>query len=144
MNTSELNKLFSLLDERRVKLSAGRRVVLTVLALAQRPISAADILKTKAIVKEKINRATVYRALTFLENIGIAEPLHLAGNERLYHLNLNHHHHLICTNCKKIEAIHICNQISAQEAEIQASTGFKIERHILEFYGLCCDCAQKK
>jgi Fur family ferric uptake transcriptional regulator len=69
--------------------------------------------------------------------------MHLAGDERLYHLNLRHHHHLICSKCKKIEVVYIGNQISKQEAEIQAKTGFKVERHVLEFYGLCSDCLKK-
>ncbi|MDD2680786.1 MAG: Fur family transcriptional regulator [Patescibacteria group bacterium] len=143
MNSRELKQLFSLLSKQGIRLSLSRRAVLTVLAKARRPLSAADILKAKIIIQENVNRATVYRALSFLETTGIVELLYLAGDERLYHLNLNHHHHLICTSCQKIEAVHICNQLSVQENEIQASTGFKVQRHILEFYGLCRDCLEK-
>lgn len=142
MNKVELNKLISLLGKQGLLLTAGRKAVIKVLAQAQKPLSAADIIKSVLIKKEQINRATIYRSLSFLENKGAVELLRLAGDERLYHLNLEHHHHLVCTVCQKIEAVHICNQLQKQEEEIKKSTGFNVKKHVLEFYGLCRECSQ--
>jgi len=142
MKQTELNKLIELLARQGILLTAGRKAVISVLASAKKPLSAAEIIDSTLIKKEKINRATVYRSLSFLENKGVLELLRLTGDERLYHLNLEHHHHLVCTNCQKIEAVHMCNQLGRQEQEIKRSTGFSVKKHVLEFYGLCRECAQ--
>jgi Fur family ferric uptake transcriptional regulator len=143
MDKAELNKLMSLLIKQGILLTVGRRAVISVLAQAKKPLSAAEIIKFPLIKKEKINRATIYRSLAFLESKGVLELLRFSGDERLYHLNLSHHHHLICTVCRHIEAIHFCNQLDTQEKEIKSSTGFQVQKHVLEFYGLCQNCALK-
>ena len=143
MKKEELNKLLDLLVKQGILLTAGRRAVIKVLAAAKKPLSAAEIINSSLIKKEKINRATVYRSLSFLENKGVLELLRFNGDERLYHLNLEHHHHLVCTNCHKIEAVYICDQFVKQEQEIRKGTGFTVKKHVLEFYGLCRECAKK-
>jgi Fur family ferric uptake transcriptional regulator len=140
MSKQELVNLIKSLQAQGYRLSGGRELVLSVLATSPRPLRALDILQAPSLKKAGVNRATVYRSLTFLEKIGVLEVLRLDGDERLYHLNLHHHHHLVCTVCKKIEAVHFCDRLRQEEAQITASTGFKVQRHVLEFYGLCKKC----
>jgi len=143
MKKTNLQQLIELLDRQGLRLSVSRRAVIEVLLKSKKPLSAAEIISSEIVRKKKINRATVYRSLSFLEEKGVLELLRLNGDERLYHLNLEHHHHLVCTVCQKIEAVHFCNQLDSQEKQIEKSTGFKVQRHVLEFYGLCRDCAAK-
>ncbi len=143
MSKVELLKLYTALKARGCRLSEGREALLEALALAKQPLRAADILKTASIKKAKVDRATVYRALSYLEKEQVLEVLRLDGDERLYHLNLHHHHHLICTACKQIAAVHNCELLLGAENDITAATGFKVQRHVLEFYGLCKNCLKK-
>lgn len=140
MSKQELSNLIKSLQAQGYRLSGGRELILSVLAASSQPLRALDILQAPSLKKAGVNRATVYRALAFLEKIGVLEVLRLDGDERLYHLNLHHHHHLVCTACKKIEAVHFCDRLRREEAQIAATTGFKVQRHVLEFYGLCKDC----
>ena len=140
MSKQELSNLIKSLQAQGCRLSGGRELILSVLATSSRPLRALDILQAPSLKKAGVNRATVYRALAFLEEIGVLEVLRLDGDERLYYLNLHHHHHLVCTACKKIEAVHFCDRLRREEAQIAATTGFKVQRHVLEFYGLCKDC----
>lgn len=140
MSKQELSNLIKSLQAQGYRLSGGRELILSVLATSSQPLRALDILQAPSLKKTGVNRATVYRALAFLEKIGVLEVLRLDGDERLYHLNLHHHHHLVCTACKKIEAVHFCDRLRREEAQIAATTGFKVQRHVLEFYGLCKDC----
>jgi Fur family transcriptional regulator, ferric uptake regulator len=55
----------------------------------------------------------------------------LAGKE--------HHHHLVCENCGKIEDV-LSRVIPALEEEIKNKHKFLVKRHSLEFFGLCEDC----
>lgn len=140
MSKQELTNLIKSLKVQGYRLSGGRELVLSVLAKASNPLRALDILQAPSLKKAGVNRATVYRSLAFLEKIGVLEILRLDGDERLYHLNLHHHHHLVCTACKKIEAVHFCDSLRQEEGRIAATTGFKVQRHVLEFYGLCKKC----
>lgn len=142
MKKIDINTILKSLGYKK-PLSAKRQVVLSVLARASKPLSAADILKEPEIKKAALDRATVYRALSFFVKEKIAEVLYLKGDERLYHLDLEHHHHLLCTICQKIEIIPACAAICQEEKKLSKDTGFKIQGHILEFYGLCRDCAQR-
>jgi Fur family ferric uptake transcriptional regulator len=66
--------------------------------------------------------------------------------EKLYRYELSdifapHHHHLICKKCGSIE--NVFEQCLPQELEekIRQNSGFKVESHVLEFYGVCRACA---
>lgn len=143
MSKSEFQELISSLKRRGCRLSGGREALLRALASAGKPLTAAAIMRSAAVKQADLDRATVYRALGFWEKEGLVEILRLEGDERLYHLNLHHHHHLICTACKKIASLEFCRSLRQEEAMIAKQTGFKIQRHTLEFYGLCPECAQK-
>ena len=144
MSQLELSELFINLRQRGIRLSGARTALLTVLAAADKPLAAADILKAPPIKKAKVDRATVYRALAFFEAAGILEVLRLDSDDRLYHLNLHHHHHLICTTCQQIEAVSAGNCLHTEIKKIKDNTGFQVQRHVLDFYGLCKKCALKK
>jgi len=141
MSEQELTQLFTSLRARGCRLSGGRELLLRVLAAAGKPLSAAAIMNSAAVKRAALDRATVYRVLNFWEKESVLEILRLQGDERLYHLNLHHHHHLVCTACKKISSVDSCRSLSREEVLISKKTGFKIKRHTLEFYGLCQDCA---
>ena len=143
MSQPELTNLINSIRARGRRLSGGREALLRPLATANKPLSAAAIMRSVAVKRANLDRATVYRTLSFWEKEGVVEILHLEGDERLYHLNLHHHHHLVCTVCKKISAVDFCQSLSREEAAIAKKTGFKIQRHTLEFYGLCRECARK-
>ncbi len=143
MSKPELQQLLLDLRARGCRLSASREALLTVVAKAKQPLSAAAIIKSAAIKRTGSDRATVYRALAFWEREGVIESLRLEGDERLYHLNLHHHHHLVCTACQQVFSVHACQSLRKTEAEITRATGFQVQRHVLEFYGLCHRCVEK-
>lgn len=143
MSSPELKQLFLDLRARGCRLSASREALLTVVATAKQPLSAAAIIKSAVVKRTGSDRATVYRALAFWEQEGVIESLRLDGDERLYHLNLHHHHHLVCTACQQVFSVHACQSLRKTEADITRETGFQVQRHVLEFYGLCRRCAEK-
>lgn len=51
----------------------------------------------------------------------------------------NHfHHHLICTNCRRI--IEIADELESYETFIEQKYGFQVKDHDLTLYGICSDC----
>jgi len=91
----------------------------------------------------KVNKTTIYRNLNALLAENKITELDFGEGKKRYELNKNHHHHLICNICKKIECFEIKQDLHEQETEISKNTDFKITSHMLEFFGICKDCQQK-
>lgn len=104
------------------------------------PLSLAEIKKKlKVCYALSPNKSTLYREFRFLALQGIIRELALAGQKK-YENNSDHHHHLICLNCKTTVPVKIGGDIKNEEKRLGKSSGFDILRHELEFYGLCRKC----
>ncbi|PKL31864.1 transcriptional repressor [Candidatus Saccharibacteria bacterium HGW-Saccharibacteria-1] len=88
----------------------------------------------------KVNKTTVYRNLNTLLVENKITELDFGEGKKRYELRQNHHHHLVCNQCKKIECFEIIQDLHQQEAEIAKNTEFKITSHVLEFFGTCKVC----
>ena len=123
-----------------MKKSAVQDAILEALSKsACASFSAAEL--TSALKK---NKTTVYRALDALVARNMLQIIHAGiGAARYEASSLSHHHHLICTGCKKID--HIPLPCAAQENErlIHKQKSFKVTSHAMEFFGTCADCAKK-
>jgi Fur family ferric uptake transcriptional regulator len=50
----------------------------------------------------------------------------------------NHHHHLVCNSCGKIEDIRLNEQKFIKEVAVKSQ--FLVDHHHLEFFGYCSNC----
>jgi len=80
--------------------------------------------------------------LAFLKETGIVKEIQfLHERVKRYELSsLDHHHHLICLKCKKVEDVVLESHLEEQEEKILRSTGFHVLNHSLEFLGICHSC----
>jgi Fe2+ or Zn2+ uptake regulation protein len=87
----------------------------------------------------KVNKTTVYRQIEKLLINGQILEVELGDGKKRYEINTeSHHHHLVCKNCGKLEDIILNENVILNE--VSKKTKFKIEKHSLEFFGLCEDC----
>ena len=89
----------------------------------------------------KTNRSTVYRNSDIFKKLNLIYKV-ADGENALYKLNCNykgHHHHLICKNCGKTEAIDFCPIETLQQ--LSKEKEFNLEEHKLELYGTCKQCS---
>ncbi len=87
-----------------------------------------------------IGRATVFRTVDTLAQLGYLRRLH--GEEHCSHYirtTPGHHHHLICTHCHRVVEFDGCTIDSLANA-LSEQTQFRIQGHWLEIFGLCPDC----
>ena len=89
----------------------------------------------------RVSRATVYRTIDVLVHNGLVRKLDLGEGRSRYEkkMDVDHHDHLICTECGKIEEF-VNDQIEALQDEVAEDKGFKLVRHIHQLYGLCPEC----
>jgi len=101
------------------------------------PISVPELQRTFA----GSHKTTLYRALDSLVKEGLIQEIDFGdGTKRYETASRDHHHHLICTNCRQITDVSLPNDLIQSEQLIEHQHHFQISRHNLEFFGLCINC----
>ncbi len=132
-------------DNKRKGLTKGCRKVLEVLEHMKDLSSAQDIYGLMRGEDDKApGLTTVYRSLESLVNQGLVQAVDIGDGERRYEVVEpgEHHHHLICQDCKGSTHLDEC-LIEDLDAAIKSKYGFEIESHILEIFGTCTECTKK-
>ena len=155
MNTVE--KTISYLKAKGYKTTQVRSLVIDTLASSKAPLSVSEILsrfETANLrpndqssfpfgIRRIPNKTTIYRELDFLLEQGIITEVDFGESKKRYEFNTQqHHHHVICVRCKKIEEVDLSQDLSQYEDKISKEKNFKIIHHSLEFFGLCPKCQQ--
>lgn len=92
----------------------------------------------------KASRATVYRTLNILKDLGFLNEVVKFGNKTYYEVGTKKHHdHLICLNCGKFIEFHD-DSIEEIQDKICKEFNFKPLYHRLEIYGICEECNKSK
>ena len=120
-------------------LTGIRSVILDILRSSTSPLNPKQILNL--ITMKKPDLATIYRNLSLMESLGIIQSVDLGEGFKRYEMNRpeSHRHHIVCKKCGKIEDVEECG-LQAIEKKIFRKSGFKIEEHRLEFFGVCAVC----
>ena len=117
-----------------------RLQVANALAADGRQVTADELYRSLRRHEPKIGRATVFRTLETLVEAGVARRLELDGHVYAYVACLpEHHHHLACTNCGRVEEIDEAYVRPIAE-KLAREMGFQIDDARLDFYGRCATC----
>lgn len=93
-------------------------------------------------LKDKFDRCglpSVYRNLESLVECGILTRIQQFDNKKHYGLctsKKEHHHHIVCIKCGKVDAVSGCS--IAEKKEIK---GYKVISHYLQINGICDNCS---
>lgn len=106
--------------------------------------SAEDVYRTLLSEDVDIGLATVYRVLMQFEQAGILVRSQFDGSKAVFELNDgDHHDHLICTTCGKVEEFSD-PEIERRQHSVADQYGFVLESHTMLLYGICPECAAKQ
>ncbi len=123
----------------------ARAAVLTVLTTHPRPLRAEEI--HRALQNRHINLSSVYRSLRLFEALSIVRRVTLGKGAPRYELTdgyRDHHHHLVCDTCGRIEDVTTCPvEAGRLTQQIQRRTGFAVRSHVLDLFGLCRSCRRR-
>jgi Fur family ferric uptake transcriptional regulator len=138
MKKDKTEKIREILQSAGLKNTLSRLAILEVLSELKQPETAQDIHKKL----KKIDLVTLYRTLTTLEKSGVLRVVDVRKNAVHYELDTNHHHHIVCTDCDKIEDFENKEIEKVLEKIAKKSKQFSdIKNHSLELFGLCRNCA---
>ena len=93
-----------------------------------------------ALKDQNVGEVTIYRTVKALQEVGRIYWVHdQNGEHRFVTCSSGHSHPLVCRGCGKVVECRTCG-ISVLEKLLSLETGFTVEGHHLEFYGICPDC----
>lgn len=137
----QVQNILAQLKEKGFRITKTRIAVLQMLCSAQAPLSALQILQQLKQQHIQVNKTTVYRELTFLKEQHIIREIEFGDNHSYVELALGeHHHHVRCIQCKRVEDIDVEDQLHLAQQQIAKKSQFQVMNHSLEFFGLCVEC----
>lgn len=103
----------------------------------RRHLSAEEIYRLLTADGLDIGLATVYRVLTQFEQAGLLIRHHFESGKAVFELNEGEHHdHLVCLNCNRVEEF-FHPEIERLQEQIASERGFMIREHSLHLYAEC-------
>ncbi len=130
------------LKAKGLKLTPQRMMIVDIIHDAKDHLTADEIIKHVQAKMPGVNKSTVYRTLSLLEQYGCVVKSEL-GEEFIYHHDEEgHHHHLVCSRCG--------NTISCKEDLfiplknlLMEKYGFNADFKHIVMSGLCEKCKGK-
>jgi Fe2+ or Zn2+ uptake regulation protein len=120
--------------------TAARRAVLEAICETDGQATPAGLLARGRAHHPALGLVTVYRTLDILHELGLVRRLHSeAGCHAYAPATHDHGHHVICQACGQAVEFEGCD-IAAMVASVEAQTGFRVQTHWLEMFGLCPGC----
>src|SRR2546428_13964896 len=131
------NPIVRALDAGGYRLTGPRRAVADLIAEYGGHFTAAELETVARGRRLGISRATLFRALDLLTELGVVERLDLPTGEHAYvPCAPAHHHHVICSRCGRATDVEDSG-VAEAVAEIARRRGYRIDSHTLAMFGGC-------
>jgi Fe2+ or Zn2+ uptake regulation protein len=127
------------------RFTEGRRALYDALARAGRPVTIEEILREEP----GLAMSSAYRNLAILQQAGVVHRVstdhEFARYELAEDLTENHHHHLVCRSCGAVQDVEIPvgleRSVRSKLGDLATDSGFVMESHRVDGFGLCARCA---
>ena len=133
------------------RVTPARRAVLEILDVTEQHLNAEEV---AALVSQRapgVHRATVYRALSTLSDLGVVTHIHVGGSATVYHLSTpgpheharaDTHAHLQCTRCRAVLDIAVDN-LRPLADRLSLDLDFQLEPAHTALLGICGKCRRR-
>ncbi len=128
----------------RQRYTAGRRELVEALCHLGRPVTIPELHDSGA----SQSQSSLYRNLAVLEQCGAVHRVTSTDDVARYELAeelSEHHHHVVCSHCGRIDDVTLPPAIERALAEAaheaREQRDYLVDSHRLELVGLCADCA---
>jgi Fe2+ or Zn2+ uptake regulation protein len=140
VGTERVAELVEVLRGHGERVTTARRALLAALVEADDHMSADDLAEVVRHLHPDIHRATIYRSLETLTQLGMVEHSHLGHGPAVYHLADDVHQHLVCEVCDAV--IEAPPEVFSNLARgLRRRYGFEISSRHFALVGRCRSCA---
>jgi len=138
--TDQVELVTNALLANEFRLTRARQAIIECLVQCGGHISADDLANLVRSGSPQVGRATVFRTLELLSDLGLIRPIY-QGTAAAHYVLLTEgsHHHLICNRCHSVIEFDDC-QGEALATLLGQRFDFEVQSHLLEVYGLCAAC----
>ncbi len=144
LHLSEVRQLKKIFRERGFDHVPDRLSVVNAFFATEEHLTPAELTRMLAEQGLAMDEEFVARTMDLLHRFGFAHKKEFAAGVRYEHRHLDEHHdHLICTGCGRIEEFEH-PELEALQAAIAKKKGFKLLEHKHQLYGLCAECRRKR
>jgi Fur family ferric uptake transcriptional regulator len=120
----------------------ARRAVIELLGRQDCCLTAQEIFDSLRHEGRAVGIASVYRVLELLSDRGFVQRIDVGGSVARFepvHASGEHHHHLVCEDCGKVEAFSD-EQLERALHRVEGRTGYSVAGHEVVLRGACADC----
>lgn len=137
-----LEEALETLRKHELRVTRPRKAILEILLKNRKPVTIEDL--HRELRPGLCDLATVYRCLAAFEKLSLVRRCHFHDGTSLYEIEMgpDHHHHIVCTSCEKVEALDFC-VVEGLERLVR-ERGYRDVSHMLEFFGVCGECAEQQ
>lgn len=132
-------QILSLLRARGDRITAARRAVVEALLAGDHHVTADEIVARVSSDHPEVHRATVYRTLDRLGEVGVITHVHLGHGPSTFHLNDRPHHHAVCSTCGTVVEVPLA-ALDDLAARLRAEHGFELSAQHFALSGHCRSC----
>jgi Fe2+ or Zn2+ uptake regulation protein len=122
------------------RLTTPLRVIVDLLTTSDRALGPVDIFDLGRREYPRMGLVTVYRALEKLQELELVQRVHQENGCHMYlRAPQGHEHILLCKRCGRV-AFFAGDDLDLLMDRTARQSGFKIQEHWLQLYGLCAEC----
>lgn len=119
----------------------ARTAVVELLARQDCCVTAQAIYDELRAAGRRVGLASVYRTLDQLSSDGYLQRIDLGdGTTRYEPVRADHHHHVVCDRCGKVEAF-ADERLERALHRVEDETGYRVATHDVVLRGSCADCS---
>jgi Fur family transcriptional regulator, ferric uptake regulator len=127
-------------DDAGYRVTEPRRSLARLIGERGGLFTADELVRESRTQRLGVGRATVFRSLEILTELGVVERLDLpTGDHAFVACDPTHHHHVVCSQCGRSTDVGDSGMARVLE-EVARRSGYRIETHRLELFGLCPFC----
>lgn len=122
-----------------VRMTPQRHAILSCLMESKSHPTADEIYKTLSPAYPSMSVATIYNNLRLFVEAGLVRELTYGDDSSRFDADLSDHYHAICKSCGQIVDFGYPPLLEVEKAA-SIETGFTVQGHRMEIYGLCSSC----
>jgi Fur family ferric uptake transcriptional regulator len=131
------------IDTAGYRVTSPRRVVADLIASHGGHFTSAELEAVARSRRLGLSRATLFRALDLLTDLGVVERIDLPSGEHAFVACAGaHHHHVVCSRCGRTTEV-ADHGLAESVAGMARESGYRIDTHRLELFGYCRHCQAK-
>ncbi|KRN18204.1 fur family transcriptional regulator [Lacticaseibacillus camelliae DSM 22697 = JCM 13995] len=142
MEETVYHQTIAKLKASKIRVTPQRDAIIKYLIASEAHPTAEKIYSALSPQFPHMSVATVYNNLKLLADLGLIEEMNVGDVATHFDFALQPHYHVICRNCGKIVDFSY-DKLTDVEQVAAAKTGFLVDGHHLEVYGLCPECQVK-